>query len=75
MTPSQEALSAVNCAALALDLLSEHRSTAALTTVVVDDAVDQLASDEQMVVKLNFIRRQTVNESTVTPWSSLSAKP
>lgn len=66
MTPSQEALSAVNSAALALDLLSEHRSTAALTTVVVDDAVDQLASDEQMVVKLHSSTdRQRIDRDAV----------
>jgi hypothetical protein len=53
LTPCQDALSAVASAVLSLDLLREGRSTTALAEVVLDGGVDQLAADEQTVVKLS----------------------
>jgi len=52
LTQSQDALSAVASAVVALDLLREGRSTSAMAEVVLEDGVDQLAADEQSVVTL-----------------------
>jgi uncharacterized protein involved in response to NO len=53
LTPAQDALSASSSAVLALDLLDGGRLTSAVTQVALQDAVDQLASDEQTVLGLS----------------------